>query len=98
MTLLVPIGLAMILGWVPPWDRKRVDGVRLRGWGFLAVYAAGLVFVVPLAIGATGDSAGIRNVIGIGLLLTAVGLNIAASMKVRRGAPLTGGADSHFGA
>ncbi len=79
----------MIRGWVPPWDKNRAHGVRLRGWGVIAVYAAGLVFVAPLALGATGNSAGIRNAVGIALLLASVGLNIAASVKGRRNAPLT---------
>ncbi|WP_406385614.1 hypothetical protein [Streptomyces sp. NBC_01618] len=41
--LMLPVPVAMLAGWTPPWMRKRQAGMRLRAYGFLCVYALTLI-------------------------------------------------------
>ncbi|MGI5144741.1 MULTISPECIES: hypothetical protein [unclassified Streptomyces] len=45
--LMLPVPVAMLAGWTPPWMRKRQAGMRLRAYGFLCFYALTLVNSIP---------------------------------------------------
>ncbi|MGW0952807.1 hypothetical protein [Streptomyces sp. NPDC002545] len=45
--LMLPLPVAMLAGWTPPWMRKRQAGMRLRAYGFLCIYALTLINSIP---------------------------------------------------
>ncbi|MFD4977748.1 hypothetical protein [Streptomyces sp. NPDC056817] len=45
--LMLPVPVAMLAGWTPPWMRKRQAGMRLCAYGFLCFYALILVNSIP---------------------------------------------------
>ncbi|MFI6561115.1 hypothetical protein [Streptomyces sp. NPDC050534] len=51
--VILPLSVAMLAGWVPPWMRKRRAGLRLRACGFLCFYALSLLNAVPRIAGAS---------------------------------------------
>lgn len=45
--LMVPMPAAMLLGWVPPWQKKYAAGVRLRACALLCMYGLVLANAIP---------------------------------------------------
>lgn len=45
--LILPVPVAILAGWTPPWMRNQQAGMRLRAYGLLCIYALMLVNGIP---------------------------------------------------
>lgn len=64
--LLLPLAIAMLSGWVPPWMRERSGGLRLRAYGLLSLYGAALANGLPRLVNASHDTITSGLAFGIG--------------------------------
>ncbi|MFJ6636818.1 hypothetical protein ACIQMR_36470 [Streptomyces sp. NPDC091376] len=54
--VMLPVPVAMLSGWSPPWIRKRQAGMRLRAYGLLCLYALMPLNGIPRIAGASGET------------------------------------------
>ncbi|MGJ3559349.1 hypothetical protein ACR6C2_13720 [Streptomyces sp. INA 01156] len=45
--LTLPLSVAILAGWTPPWMRERQAGMRLRAYGMLCMYGLALANSIP---------------------------------------------------
>ncbi|MDX2406454.1 hypothetical protein NJO91_25455 [Streptomyces microflavus] len=64
--LMVPVPVAILAGWTPPWMRKRLAGMRLRAYGVLCIYAHVLVNSVPRIADASFETVMVCMNVGLG--------------------------------
>lgn len=69
--LLLPLSLAVLRGWVPPWLRRHTGGLRLRAFGLLCLYAGTLANSVPRLANASYDTVLTGIAVGIGFFVLA---------------------------
>ncbi|MEV3958937.1 hypothetical protein [Streptomyces albogriseolus] len=79
--LMLPVPVAMLAGWTPPWMRKRQAGMRLRAYGILCIYALMLVNGIPRIADASFETVMICMEVGFGFTAAAVVLLLLAARK-----------------
>ncbi|MFE1036835.1 hypothetical protein ACFW40_33715 [Streptomyces sp. NPDC058807] len=79
--LLLPVPVAILAGWTPPWLRKRQAGVRLRAYGILSIYALMLVNGVPRIADASFETVMVCMTVGFGFIAAATVLFLLSARK-----------------
>lgn len=64
--LMLPVPVAILSGWTPPWLRKRQAGMRLRAYGILCIYALTLVNRIPRIADASFETVMVCMNVGFG--------------------------------
>ncbi|MFJ8346120.1 hypothetical protein ACIQ9J_07080 [Streptomyces sp. NPDC094153] len=82
--LMLPVPVAMLAGWAPPWMRKRQAGMRLRAYGFLCFYALVLVNAIPRIADASYETVMACMNVGLGFIAAAAVLFLLAERKDSR--------------
>ncbi|MFG2294581.1 hypothetical protein [Streptomyces sp. NPDC048603] len=79
--VMLPIPLAVLAGWTPPWMRKKRAGMRLRAYGVLCFYALMLANGVPRIADASTETVMFCMNVGFGFIAAAVLLFLLAERK-----------------
>ncbi|MFJ5834147.1 hypothetical protein [Streptomyces sp. NPDC093089] len=79
--LMLPIPVAMLAGWTPPWMRKRQAGMRLHAYGILCIYALMLVNGVPRIADASFETVMAWMGVGFGFTAAAAVLFLLAARE-----------------
>jgi hypothetical protein len=79
--LMLPVSVAILAGWTPPWMRKRQAGMRLRAYGLLCVHALMLVNGVPRIADASIETVMACMNVGFGFTAAAAVLFLLAARK-----------------
>ncbi|MDF9816720.1 hypothetical protein [Streptomyces sp. SPB162] len=79
--LLLPVAVAILAGWTPPWLRKRQAGLRFHAYGLLCVYAVMLLNGIPRIAGASSGTVLACMGVGIGLFAAAAVLFLLSERK-----------------
>ncbi|MEW1908147.1 hypothetical protein AB0442_06770 [Kitasatospora sp. NPDC085895] len=79
--LLLPIPVAVLAGWTPPWMRGRRAGMRLRAHGALCCYALAPLNGLPRIADASVGTVTACTAAGLGLIAAAVVLFLLAERK-----------------
>ncbi|MFJ7779245.1 hypothetical protein [Streptomyces yangpuensis] len=79
--VMLPIPLAVLAGWTPPWMRKKQAGMRLRAYGVLCFYALMLANGVPRLADASTETVVACMNVGFGFIAAAVLLFLLAERK-----------------
>jgi hypothetical protein len=79
--LMLPVPVAMLSGWVPPWMRKRQAGMRLRAYGFLCCYALAPLNAIPRIADASYKAVMACTNVGFGFIAAAAVLFVLAERK-----------------
>ncbi|WP_351237684.1 hypothetical protein [Streptomyces sp. NPDC002133] len=79
--LVLPVPVAMLAGWTPPWLRKRQAGMRLRAYGVLCIYALILVNSIPRIADASLETVMACMNVGLGFIAAAAVLFLLAERK-----------------
>lgn len=82
--LMLPVPVAMLAGWTPPWTRKQQAGIRLRAYGILCVYAFMLANGIPRIADASIETVMACMNVGFGFLAAAAVLFLLAARKDSR--------------
>ncbi|MFI9624704.1 hypothetical protein [Streptomyces sp. NPDC052042] len=82
--LMLPVPVAMLAGWTPPWMRKRQAGMRLRAYGFLCVYAFTLINSIARIADASYETVMACMYVGFGFVASAALLFLLAERKDSR--------------
>ncbi|MGW1783435.1 hypothetical protein ACWCQQ_30500 [Streptomyces sp. NPDC002143] len=90
--LMLPVPVAMLAGWTPPWLRKRQAGMRLRAYGLLCFYAIVLLNSIPRIADASYEAVMACMSVGFGFIAAAAVLFLLAERK-DSGARATGPAE-----
>ncbi|MBL3670900.1 hypothetical protein JL475_34130 [Streptomyces sp. M2CJ-2] len=89
--LTLPLSVAILAGWTPPWMRERQAGMRLRAYGMLGVYACMLANGIPRIADASIDTVMVCMYVGTGFMAVAVVLFLLSARKdsvARRAGPV----------
>ncbi|MGP4050425.1 hypothetical protein [Streptomyces sp. 2A115] len=81
---LLPLAIAVLRGWVPPWMRKHTGGLRPRAYGLLCLYTGTLANGVPRLANASYEAVMVGMAFGIGCFAFAGGLFVLAGVKDTR--------------
>ncbi|MEU2629993.1 hypothetical protein [Kitasatospora sp. NPDC007106] len=79
--LLLPIPVAVLAGWTPPWMRERRAGMRLRAYGVLCFYALAPLNGLPRIADASAGTVMACTAAGLGLIAAAAVLFLLAERK-----------------
>ncbi|MFD4586194.1 hypothetical protein ACFWOY_20775 [Streptomyces sp. NPDC058423] len=79
--LMLPVPVAVLAGWPPPWMRKRQAGMRLRAYGFLCCYALMLLNGTPRIADASYETVMACMSVGFGFGIAAAVLFLLAERK-----------------
>ncbi|MEV0982472.1 hypothetical protein [Streptomyces sp. NPDC049915] len=79
--LVLPVPVAILAGWTPPWMRKRQGGMRLRAYGLLCIYAFMLVNGIPRIADASFEAVMACMSVGFGFIAAAAVLFLLAARK-----------------
>ncbi|GAA2633264.1 hypothetical protein [Streptomyces vastus] len=79
--LMLPVPVAILAGWTPPWMRKRQAGMRLRAYGILCIYALMLVNGIPRIADASFETVMLWTNVGFGFTATAAVLLLLSARK-----------------
>ncbi|MFD5493793.1 hypothetical protein ACFYY3_02725 [Streptomyces sp. NPDC001812] len=79
--LILPLSVAILAGWTPPWIRKRQAGIRLRAYGFLCVYGLALVNGIPRIADASYEVVMACTTGGFGFIAATAVLLLLAARK-----------------
>ncbi|MEZ3177904.1 hypothetical protein KYY02_03985 [Streptomyces pimonensis] len=79
--LMLPVPVAILAGWTPPWMRKRQAGMRLRAYGILCIYAFILVNGTPRIADASFETVMACSSVGFGFIAAAVVLLLLSARK-----------------
>jgi hypothetical protein len=79
--LMLPVPVAILAGWTPPWMRKRQAGMRLRAYGLLCIYALTLVNGIPRIADASIETVMACMNVGSGFIAAASVLFLLAARK-----------------
>jgi hypothetical protein len=79
--LMLPVPVAILAGWTPPWMRKRQAGMRLRAYGLLCIYALMLVNGIPRIADASFETVMACMSVGFGFIAAAAVLFLLAARK-----------------
>ncbi|MFB7325181.1 hypothetical protein [Streptomyces sp. NPDC056190] len=82
--LMLPVPVAMLAGWTPPWMRKRQAGMRLRAYGFLSIYALTLINSIARIADASYETVMVCMYVGFGFIAPAAVLFLLAERKDSR--------------
>ncbi|KAB1149988.1 hypothetical protein F7R91_03965 [Streptomyces luteolifulvus] len=82
--LMLPLAIALLRGWVPPWTRGRTGGLRLRAYGILCLYGGTLANGVPRLAKASFDVVMAAMLFGIGFYGLAAVLFLLSAVKDNR--------------
>ncbi|MGY3201342.1 hypothetical protein [Streptomyces sp. TE5632] len=89
--IMLPLSVAVLAGWTPPWMRERQAGMRLRAYGVLGVYACMLANGIPRIADASIDTVMTCMYVGMGFMAVAVVLFLLSARKdsvARRAGPV----------
>lgn len=76
--VLLPLPLALLAGWAPPWVSGSRAALRLRAYGFLCLYALVLVNAVPRIADASPRTVMACTASGLGFVAAALTLFLLA--------------------
>lgn len=79
--LMLPVPVAILAGWTPPWMRKRQAGMRLRAYGILCFYAIMLVNGIPRIADASFETVMVCMNVGLGFTAVAGVLFLLSARK-----------------
>ncbi|MEU9735665.1 hypothetical protein [Streptomyces sp. NPDC048002] len=79
--LLLPVPVAILAGWTPPWMRKRQAGMRLRAYGILCIYALMLVNAIPRIADASFETVMACSSVGFGFTAAAAVLFLLSARR-----------------
>lgn len=79
--LTLPMSVAILAGWIPPWMRKRQAGMRLRAYGFLCIYAFVLVNGIPRIADASIETVMLCMNVSFGFMAAGAVLFLLAGRK-----------------
>lgn len=79
--VMVPVPVAILAGWTPPWMRKRLAGMRLRAYGVLCIYAHVLVNSVPRIADASFETVMVCMNVGLGFTIACAVLFLLSADK-----------------
>ncbi|MCZ7462283.1 hypothetical protein [Streptomyces sp. WMMC940] len=79
--LMLPVPVAILAGWTPPWLRKRQAGLRLRAYGILCIYAFMLVNGIPRIADASFETVMVCMIVGLGCTAAAAALFLLSARK-----------------
>ncbi|MFE9645043.1 hypothetical protein ACFYO0_13180 [Streptomyces sp. NPDC006365] len=79
--LVLPLSVAILAGWTPPWMRQRQGGLRLRAYGLLCIYALMLVNGIPRIADASIETVMVCMNVGFGFTAAAAVLFLLAARK-----------------
>ncbi|MGW2558610.1 hypothetical protein ACWCXB_05040 [Streptomyces sp. NPDC001514] len=79
--IMLPLPVAMLSGWTPPWMRKRQAGMRLRAYGFLCIYALMPLNGIPRIADASDETVTACMTVGFGCPAAAAVLFLLAERK-----------------
>ncbi|MET9808094.1 hypothetical protein [Streptomyces halstedii] len=79
--LMLPLPVAILAGWTPPWMRRRQAGMRLRAYGVLCVYAFMLINGIPRIADASFETVMICMNIGFGFMAAGAVLFLLSARK-----------------
>ncbi|MFC7814083.1 MULTISPECIES: hypothetical protein [unclassified Streptomyces] len=79
--LLLPVPVAILAGWTPPWLRKRQAGLRLRAYGILCIYALMLVNGIPRIADVSFEMVMVCMTVGFGFIAAAATLFLLSVRK-----------------
>ncbi|GHE63081.1 hypothetical protein [Streptomyces capitiformicae] len=79
--LMLPLPIALLRGWVPPWTRGGTGGLRPRAYGILCLYGGVLANGVPRLANASYDVVMAAMLLGIGFYGLAAVLFLLAAVK-----------------
>lgn len=82
--LMLPVVVATLAGWTPPWLRKRQAGLRLRAYGLLCGYALILVNAVPRIANASAETVLTCTGVGVGFSIASAVLFLLSALKDSR--------------
>ena len=82
--LMLPVPVAMLAGWTPPWERRRQAGMRLRAYGFLCYYVLVLLNGIPRLADASYETIMACMSVGFGFIAAAAVLFLLAERKDSR--------------
>jgi hypothetical protein len=82
--VMLPVPVAMLAGWTPPWMRKRQAGMPLRAYGFLCFYALVLLNSIPRIADASFKTVMTCMNVGFGFIATSAVLFLLAERKDSR--------------
>ncbi|MFJ2701455.1 hypothetical protein ACIO5Z_35225 [Streptomyces rochei] len=80
-TLMMPMPVAILAGWTPPWMRKRQAGMRLRAYAILCIYALMLVNGIPRIADAPFETVMACSSVGFGFAAAAAVLFLLSARK-----------------
>ncbi|WP_405772662.1 hypothetical protein OHU34_44240 (plasmid) [Streptomyces sp. NBC_00080] len=78
---MLPLPVAILAGWTPPWMRKRQAGIRLRAYGILCIYALMLVNGIPRIAEASFETVMVWTNVGFGFTAAAAVLLLLSARK-----------------
>lgn len=79
--VVLPVPVAILAGWTPPWMRKRQRGLRLRAYGLLCIYALMLVNGIPRIADASFETVMACMSVGFGFIAATAVLFLLAARK-----------------
>lgn len=79
--LTLPVSVAVLAGWTPPWIRKRQAGMRLRAYGLLCIYGLMLANAIPRIADASIDTAMACTYVGFAFIAATAVLILLAERK-----------------
>ncbi|WP_405746027.1 hypothetical protein [Streptomyces canus] len=79
--LMLPVPVAILAGWTPPWMRKRQAGMRLRVYGILWIYTLMLVNGIPRIADASFETVMVCMNVGFGFTAAAAVLFLLSARK-----------------
>ncbi|RKN07035.1 hypothetical protein [Streptomyces radicis] len=79
--LMLPMPVAILAGWTPPWMRKRQAGMRFRAYGILCIYALTLVNGIPRIADASFETIMVCMYVGLGFTAAAAVLFLLSARK-----------------
>ncbi|WP_406727808.1 hypothetical protein WJ438_28840 [Streptomyces sp. GD-15H] len=82
--LALPVPVAILAGWTPPWMRERQAGMRLRAYGLLCIYAFMLANGVPRVADASFETVMACMNVGLGFIAAAAVLLLLAARRDSR--------------
>ncbi|MEU9530407.1 hypothetical protein AB0D58_34220 [Streptomyces sp. NPDC048210] len=81
LMLPMPMPVAILAGWTPPWMRKRQAGMRLRAYAILCIYALMLVNGIPRIADASFETVMACSSVGFGFAAAAAVLFLLSARK-----------------
>ncbi len=79
--LMLPMPVAILAGWTPPWMRKQQAGMRLRAYGILCIYALMLFNGIPRIADASFEMVMACSSVGLGFAAAAAVLLLLSARK-----------------